>query len=271
MSASGHLAALLIALGALAACGSGSASPTAPSPGRTDPGGDPLPPMPGTVRWNFDGDAWRASGTPPECPSPLMLAAPVDLLRATSVLYPGQVRGGAYRPHGGLRFDTPGETGNVAVVAPMDGSVYRGARYLEGGELQYTFDVVHDCGIMHRLDHLRELTPALQQLADSFPPAVEGDSRTTPVAAGPLVRSGERLATGIGRPAARNVFLDWGVYDLRGRNDAGQNPAWLVAHPGEFAPYAICWLDNLSPADTAVVRSLPPGSSESGARSDYCR
>ena len=270
MPASGRLAALLLALSAVAACGSGSAGPTGPTPGPGDPGGVG-PPMIGAVRWAFDDDAWRASGTPPECPSPLTFATPADFSRATSVLYPGQIRGNAYRPHGGLRFDAPGETGNVAVVAPMDGSVSRGARYLEGGALQYTFDIVHDCGILHRFDHLRDLVPLLQQLADLFPPAREGDSRTTPVAAGRIVRAGERLAAGVGDPAARNVFFDWGVYDVRRRNDASQNGAWLAAHPGAFASYAICWFDNLPPGDAALVRSLPPGSSESGAISDYCR
>lgn len=270
MPASRRLAALLLALGTQAACGSGPEGPTGPSAGPADPDGAG-PALIGTVRWAFDGDAWQASGTPPECPSPLTFTTPADFSRATSVLYPGQIRGNAYRPHGGLRFDAPGETGHVAVVAPMDGSVYRGARYLERGELQYTFDLVHDCGIMHRFDHLRDLAPLLQQLADLFPPAREGDSRTTPVAGGRIVRAGERLAAGVGGPATRNIFFDWGVYDLRRRNDASRNAAWLVAHPGEFAPYAICWFDNLPPVDAALVRSLPPGSSESGAFSDYCR
>ena len=230
-----------------------------------------MPPTAGAVRWTFDGEVWRVSGTPPACPSPLTFTTPVDLLRATSVLYPGQIRGNDYKPHGGLRFDAVGETGDVVVAAPMDGSVYRGARYLEGGELQYSFDFIHDCGILHRFDHVRELAPLLQQIASAFPPAVEGDSRTTPVAPGQMVRAGETLASGIGLPATSNFFVDWGVYDLRQRNPSSQDPGWLAAHPGELAPYAICWFDNLSPNDAAIVRSLPPGSGESGALSDYCR
>ena len=44
-----------------------------------------------------------SSGTPPACPQQPMLATPVDLSLATSILYPGQVRGNAFKPHGGLR------------------------------------------------------------------------------------------------------------------------------------------------------------------------
>ena len=260
------VAVLLLTAGALVGCGSGSGSPTGPSANPTGSGS-----MPGVVRWSFDGQTWRASGAPPECPSPLIFTAPADLAQATSVLYPGQIRGGDFKPHGGLRFDAPGQTGAVRVVAPMDGTIYRGARYLGGGEVQHMFDFVNDCGIMHRFDHLFDLAPVLRQIADTLPPPVEGDSRTTLVASGQTVRAGEVLATSIGFPVAGNFFFDWGVYDLRRRNAASENPAWLATHPGEFAPYAICWLDYLAPADAAVVRSLPAGSSESGAFSEYCR
>ncbi len=132
------------------------------------------------------------------------------------------------------------------------------------------FDFINACGILHRLDHLRDLSPRLQHIAASLPPAVEGDSRTSIVAAGQNVAAGESLATSVGLSSG-NFFVDWGVYDLRARNEASANPAWLALHPDEFAPYAICWFDHLSPGDAGIVRSLPPADGLSGAMSDYCR
>ena len=152
----------------------------------------------------------------------------------------------------------------------MDGIVHRGARYLESGDVQHMFDFINECGIMHRFDHLRGLPPWLQQIADTFPQGGEGDSRTTLVLSGQTVTAGTIIGTSIGIPAARNIFLDWGVYNLRQRNRASENPAWLASHPGEFAPWGICWFDHLPPGDAAIVRSLPAGSGESGRMSDYC-
>ena len=237
--------------------GSDSSSPTGPSGAIT-------------AGWEYNGQTWQAVGTPPPCPAPLVLTTPIDLSRVTSILYPGQIRSGGYRPHGGFRLDGPGETGEITVVAPMEGTVYRAARYLGSGEVQHMFDVLNACGILYRFDHLRDLSPRLEQIAASLPTAVAGDSRTSLVAAGQTVTAGETLATSVGFRSG-NVFLDWGVYDLRAQNDASANPAWLAQHPGEFAPYAICWFDNLVPAHADIVRGLPAADGRSGAMSDYCR
>jgi hypothetical protein len=225
--------------------------------------------MPGEVRWRFNGSTWEPSGTPPPCPEPLTFATPVDLSRVTSVIYPGQVRSGGYRAHGGFRFDASGATGEITIRAPMTASLFNATRYLEGGELQYMFFFVHACGIMHRFDHLRGLPPALQGVADTLPPAVEGDSRTTEVPPGMVFTAGSTLATTVGRPVARNIFIDWGVYDLRMMNESSRNPAWLAQHPGEFDPYGICWFDRLPAGDAGLVRSLPPSGGQRD--SDYCR
>ena len=104
---------------------------------------------------------WQASGIPPPCPNPLIFTTPVNLSRVTSILYPGQMRGNAYKPHGGFRFDAPGETGDITVVAPMASTVYRAARSLDNGEIQYMFDFINACGILYRLGHLRDLSAAL--------------------------------------------------------------------------------------------------------------
>src|SRR5206468_3880558 len=85
-------------------------------------------------------------------------------------------------------------------------------------------------GIMVRVGHLRDLAARFQQLADAFPPPLEGDSHTTNVAPGQTVTVGETIATAVGLRATKNVFFDFGVYDLRARNAASANPAWLAEH-----------------------------------------
>lgn len=155
--------------------GSDSLSPSGPSGNQSSSFG---------LSWEYNGQTWQASGLPPPCPNPLTFTTPVNLSRVTSILYPGQTRGSAYKPHGGFRFDAPGETGDITVVAPMASTAYRASRGLDNGEIQYMFDIINACGILYRLGHLRDLSPRFQQIAASLPPAVEGDSRTSPVAAG---------------------------------------------------------------------------------------
>ena len=260
----------------LAGCGGGdSSSPTAPSATPTAEGGattnPPSSPTPTVgVTWRFDSSDWAATGTPPACPAPLTFTTPVDLFRVTLILYPGQFRGGDYKPHGGFRLDGPGETGVINVVAPMGATITRASQYLGVGELQYLFEFVNDCGIMYRFDHLQGLAPPLQRVASILPPATPGDSRTTDVPPGFTVSAGEIVGTSVGFPVAGNFFFDGGVYDLRQRNPSGQSPAWQATHPGEFAAWAICWFDNLSPGDAGMVRGLPAGDGGSGPMSDYC-
>ena len=255
-------AAVLLVTAGLAGCSGGSSNPTAPS-------GTTTPSPSATVSWQFDGSTWVATGTPPACPAPLTLTTPVDLSRVTSILYPGQSRGGDCKPHGGFRLDGPGESGTIDIRAPMDATITRASRYLGSGELQYLFEFVNDCGIMVHFDHVRDLSPTLQLVADTLPPAREGDSRTTPAPPGLTVAAGQTVATSVGFPVAGNFFIDWGVYDLRQYNTPGQSAAWRATHPGEFAAFALCWFDNLSLGDAATVRGLP-ASGASGSTSDYC-
>jgi hypothetical protein len=221
------------------------------------------------VSWNWDGNAWVANGSPPACPNPLHFAAPADLSKAVAVLYPGQVRGGNYKAHGGLRF-ADGTTAAVTVKAPMSGYLYRGVRYIEAGEVQYLFDIINPCGVMHRFDHLLTLSPRFQAIAETLP-AAGASSMTTQLPPGQLVAEGEVIATAVGFKNTGNTSFDWGVYDLRTRNAASADATWLSAHPGEQAPYGLCWLDNFPTAERALLRALPPGDQAMGATSDYCR
>jgi hypothetical protein len=223
---------------------------------------------PGSITWQIITTNWEASSTPPDCENPLVLPVPMSLSGATSILYPGQLRGGNYKAHGGFRFDNNGQGTDVQIHAPQDAELFRAARYLEGGKVQYLFDFVNPCGIMCRLDHLRVLSSRLQAIANTLPGPLEGQSQTTNLAPGQTIRAGEILATEIGTTG--NVFFDWGVYDLRSMNAASNDAAWLAEHPGEQAPYAICWLEYLSPSNAAIVNNLLPSDGVSGSMSDYC-
>lgn len=218
-----------------------------------------------TVTWSHDRTTWTPASTPPDCPDPLILTPPAPVSLATGVIYPGQVRGGHYKAHGGLAFNS--EDPNVQVTAPMDAVIVDGVRYLQNGFVQYMFDFINSCGIWHRLDHLLELSPRFQALADTLPEPEELQSMTTSFPPGLNVSEGEVIATQIGIPGV-NIFFDWGVYDLRQMNESSMDPDWLDAHPGEQAPYAICWLENLSAEDQLIVNALPTG--VEGATSDYC-
>jgi hypothetical protein len=264
----GVVAVLLV--GTTVGCGGGdSSSPTAPTSAET-----PTSPTIGltgttTVTWQFEAQEWRVVGTPPPCPSPLIFTTPVDLSLVTSIVYPGQMRGGYYKPHGGFRFDGQGQTVDVQVVAPINATIYRGSRYLVESEVQYMFDFINACGIMYRFGHLLELSARLQQVAATLPAPRPNDSHTTLVVPGQMIAQGELLATAIGMPTTSNIGVDWGVFDLRARNVASVTSPWLNQE-SELDPYGICWFDNLAPSDAARVRSLPGADSVSGSMSEYC-
>ncbi len=214
-------------------------------------------------------EGWTPVGTPPVCPEPLVLSSPVDLAKATSILYPGQMRGNDYKAHGGFRFDTSSNE-DITVRAPLNAVVVDGSRYFEQGEVQYLLSFIAPCGIMYRFDHLLTLDAKFAGIAEQFPAAKEGDSRTTPVNPPVSVTAGEIIATAVGFKKNRNVGVDWGVYDLRKKNEKAQDTVWAREH-STLAQHAICWFGLLSREDEARVRSLPAADSVSGAKSDYCK
>ena len=218
----GHCARVIVVIVALtmASCGE-SLSPTAPS--STSPSAF-------EVSWMYDGQTWQVSGIPPPCPNPLIFTTPVNLSRVTSILYPGQMRGNAYKPHGGFRFGRP----------RRNRQHYRGCgpwrrRYTVPHAasimaIQYMFDFINACGILYRLGHLRDLSPRFQQIAASLPPAVEGDSRTSPVAAGQNVAVGETIGTAVGYLSG-NFGLDWGRVRLAGTKRGERGPRMAGSTP----------------------------------------
>lgn len=220
-----------------------------------------------SVTWSFNGSDWQPDEPAPTCPEPFAVALPVDLAKASSALYPGQVRSGQYKPHGGFRLDGTAYDA-VIITAPFDAYVVDGSRHYENGEIQYYFDFVHPCGIRYRLDHLHTLSPTFVALADQLPAPAQGSESylVTPT----LIPAGTVIATAVGHPD--NVGFDLGVYDSRQRNEASQRDDFRTAHPDMVsnAYFAVCWFDWLSAADEAAVRALPAADGISGTTSDYC-
>lgn len=225
------------------------------------------------VTWTQTENGWSHTGTLPACPSPLN--PPIDMNKVTSMLYPGQYRGGDYKPHGGFRFDNE-TSNNVTITAPFDASIFRGAHYSVSGDPQYVFDFVAPCGYMYRLGHLLTLSPRLKAIADKLPVNNEGDSRDSRISQEEF-KAGEVLATATGitkngsGPGGINVFVDWGVYDLRTKNKASEDSTWSAKHSAETEQHALCWFDLLSPDNEAKVLSLPAADGDSGKNSDYCK
>lgn len=216
-------------------------------------------PSTATTIWTHNGTTWSVNGTPPSCPNPFTFTSPVDLTLATSILYPGQVRGNDYKPHGGFRFDNTSD-GTITVRAPYSGVIVQASRYIESGEVQYLFEFQNSCGIAWRFDHLKTLSTTMQAVADKLPEAKVDDSRTTPVSPPVTIDSGATLATNIGE--SNNTFVDWGVYDLRNHNG-------ITKSNNTLASYGVCWFDWLSASDEATVRALP--ATADNKTSDYCQ
>lgn len=217
------------------------------------------------VIWQYRDGKWRPTGVPPACPDPLIFQMPVDIDLPTSILYPGQKRGGDFKPHGGFRID--GTSGPVEVRAPLEGYVVNVAKFSDQFGIHYMFDIQHSCGIMYRLGHLGAVPPKLEAIFDEVPTGEYGDSRTHEVNPVPIAL-GETIAT----DTQHGSGFDWGVYDLRKENDAAQNPAFREAHKDEpyQAYHALCWLDYLLEDDKRIIKSLPGADGVSGKTSDYC-
>jgi len=223
-----------------------------------------------TASWEFDGEQWKAMSSVPSCPEPLVMESLIDIALVSSVLYPGQYRGGDYKPHGGFRFDGK-KPEDITVKAPLDARLTLGSRYIEQGEIQYLLWFENSCGIVYRFDHLLTLAPAMQKLVDNLPQALPDDSRTTRFATSVEVKAGDVIATAVGFAKSQNVGFDLGVYDLRQPNTASKNKSFAKKHEAyqEQTFYAVCWFDLLSSDIAQKIRSLPAVGIE-GKTSDYC-
>jgi hypothetical protein len=202
------------------------------------------------------------------CSQPV-LPVPTDITKVTAVLYPGQSRGGNYKPHGGFRFDNSANA-DISVKIPVDAKLIDGSRYIEAGETQYMFDFEASCQIRIRFDHLAVLSSALQAEANKLPEPKADDSRTTNLS-GVTFKAGDIIATSVGFSKTKNVSFDFGVYDMTNKNAKSSDSAWASAHSSDNEQHAVCWLDWLSPQDKATLQALPGGDQSSGKTSDYCQ
>ena len=220
------------------------------------------------VLWSFDGASWSPGGPPPDCAEPFVLQTPVDLNMVTAALWPGQVRGG-YVAHGGFRFDA-NDDNNVTVRAPIGSHLVQASQYLASGEKQYLLFFSVPCGFFYRFDHVRVVAPKLAEALKDLPPATPGDSRTTYINPPVWIEQGEVVGTSIGISLS-NIFVDFGLYDVRTPNNVIPNPDWadLYAADKEFGHYGVCFFDYLPAAHGEILRSLPTGIE--GKTSDYCR
>lgn len=224
-------------------------------------------------QWSFDGQTWKSDQTPPQCKEPLAIASPVDTSQLTNILYPGQVRGGDFKPHGGLGIEGA-MTNTLEVRTVLDSYLYRGSRYIEQGETQYLFDFINDCGIMFRFDHLKALSPEFQKYADKLPPAQPNMSQTTLFEPPFYVASDTVVGTEVGFAANKNVFFDFGVYDLRQPNTASKTSLYQTdqqrIQDKEQSFFAVCFIDLLQGNDKAAVQALTPRNPAENS-SDYCQ
>jgi len=221
---------------------------------------------PSTVIWGSRDFAWSPNGTPPPCPEPLITHTPVDMRLVIGALWPGQVRGG-YKAHGGFRFNNDG-TDKITVRDPTGSHLIQASQYLENGEKQYFMVFSVPCGFVYRLDHLKTLSPKLAEIVKNLPYPKEGDSRTSYIIPPVWVNAGEIIATSVG--ITKNIFIDFGLYDVRKPNNIIPNPIWadLYTADKEFGHYGVCFFDYLPGNDGTVMRSLPTG--KEGKISDYC-
>lgn len=218
--------------------------------------------------WVQTSDGWTNEGMETNCET-LSFNSPVNTSLVKSILYPGQVRT-EFKPHGGFIFNIKGNA--VEVKAPFDAVLVEGSRYIEGGETQYLFRFISDCGIMYSLDHILTPSEKLMNIANTFPAAKTNVSRTTLVTPEVRFSEGDILATEVGFKKTKNYSMDFGVYDLTTKNEASNDPIFVSKYVKSYlASSALCWLDNLNEPDKTTLKALPGGDSKAKKTSFYCK
>ena len=233
-------------------------------------------PSAGAVKWSYNGSTWVPTGTPSQCPDPLIAqGALLDFSKVVSKVQPGQSRGGSYKPHAGLRWSEYGKyVSGVTITAPFDGEIAVVAQYVESGNYQFVVNIIHPCGIMLRMDHLRVPSDVMQNVLRTIPAARENDSRETSVT-GFTIKKGQIIATEVGMiapagPDSFGTFMDLGIVDLRSKNP--NLPANFTSDADrKYSIYSVCWYvgNYFSEGDRTTVQRLPYSNGD--ATSDYCK
>lgn len=232
-----------------------------------------------TVRWQYDqqkGEWFVAQGTAPACKEPFVFDySPVDLSLVANIGFPGTYRGNDYKVHGTFALSE-----SSTVKLPADATLSGIVRYLEGdpAELQYKVNFEMDCGISFYFDHLRTLSPQLEELADKLPEPELNSTRVDPNNAPPRIqmKAGDIVATATGAHQLRRYGIDFGVIDYRERNVISKNPKWAALHtnfkPSEW--YGVCWFNMLPGKDADAARQLSAVQADTRRTaklvSDYC-
>ena len=153
--------------------------------------------------------------------------------------------------------------------APVGAYLVQVGRYLEGTDSQYLLFFSVPCGFFYRFDHVRSVPAKLAEAFEDILPPISTDSRTYYLNPPLWIELGEVVGTSVGI-APSNIFLDFGLYDVRTPNNAVPDPAWpdLFAGDKEFGHYGVCFFDYLPGTDGETMRSLPTG--KEGTNSDYC-
>ena len=122
--------------------------------------------------------------------------------------------------------------------------------------------------MMYRFDHISTLSPKLNEVLNELPEAKEGDSRSYEFSTPIHFIQGEVIANSVG--IGQNVFVDFGLYDLRDLNEQAKDPAWYEARKSdpETDLHGLCWLEYLTDEQETYLKSLPSG--KEGKVSDYC-
>ena len=228
------------------------------------------------VVWRFDGKEWISQGSVPQCPSPLIPTGELlDFSKVLSIVQPGQIRGGSYKPHAGLRWsEFGGVVKGISIKAPFDGEVVAAAQYISEGNYQFTINIIHPCGIMLRLGHLLEPSDSIKKILSTIPPAIENDSRES-FLSGTFIKKDQLIASEVGMvppasPDSLGTFMDLGIVDLRKKNPA-LDSSFKSNADVKYSLYSVCWYEGnyFSDSDRARVLKLP--FSNGDATSDYCK
>lgn len=230
------------------------------------------------VSWRFNemSSTWVSQGNVPKCPIPLIPKGELlDFSKVLSIVQPGQIRGGSYKPHAGLRWSEYGSyIKSVSIAAPFDGEIVGASQYISEGNYQFLINIIHPCGVMLRLGHLLEPSGFMKSILKNIPPAVEMDSRES-FLSGVYIKKGQVIATEVGMPPptppnSLGTFIDLGIVDLRAKNPI-LPPNFSSNADIKYSLYSVCWYegDYLSDADRTESARLPFSNGDSA--SDYCK
>jgi len=223
------------------------------------------------VRWQVDRNGeWSSTGNPPDCGpfEKLFTTFPIETQHLTQFARPGRtgMGGTIYIGHGALRTDNSIHD-EVTVRFSAEGfSLAHVSRRFQGdsSEEQIKLEFIHPCGILIRLDHLARLSNRWALIVEEVP--VGTDSRITFLPQNVhFVAAGEILSEGVGHAA--NPYLDFGVYDLREKNNIASYVASDWPDDKGTVDYGICWSTFFGLEIENVLSELPAGSNP---LSDYC-